>query len=92
MNQVTQTRLPGVGTKFSIPTSHGGRLAVIQHNDGMRESYFFQRRDDGGEAGLQRRTGGFQACFAAFGQQRQQASLRGRKLIWIGGGLGEPQE
>jgi len=46
VNQVTQTRLPGVGTKFSIPTSHGGRLAVIQHNDGMREIYFFQRRDD----------------------------------------------
>ena len=46
MNQVTQTRLPGVGTKFSIPTSHGGRLAVIQHNDGMREIYFFRRRDD----------------------------------------------
>jgi K+:H+ antiporter subunit KhtT len=46
MAQVTQTRLPGVGTKFSLPTAHGGRLAVIQHNDGMREVYFFRRRDD----------------------------------------------
>jgi TrkA domain protein len=46
MEQVTQTRLPGVGTKFSLPTAHGGRLAVIQHNDGMREIYFFRRRSD----------------------------------------------
>lgn len=46
MNQVTQTRLPGVGTKFSISTSHGVRLAVIQHNDGMREVYVFKHRDD----------------------------------------------
>ncbi len=46
MEQVTQTRLPGVGVKFSLPTSHGGRLAVIQHNDGLREIYFFRRRDD----------------------------------------------
>ncbi len=46
MAQVTQTRLPGVGTKFSLPTAHGGRLAVIQHNDGMREVYVFRRRDD----------------------------------------------
>ncbi len=46
MEQVTQTRLPGVGVKFSLPTSHGGRLAVIQHNDGMREVYFFRRRTD----------------------------------------------
>jgi TrkA domain protein len=46
MNQVTQTRLPGVGTKFAFGTAHGGRIAVIQHNDGMREIYFFRRRDD----------------------------------------------
>lgn len=46
MNEVTQTRLPGVGTKFSFGTAHGGRIAVIQHNDGMREIYFFRRRDD----------------------------------------------
>lgn len=46
MTDVTQTRLPGVGTKFSVPLTHGGRLAVIQHNDGMREIYYFARRDD----------------------------------------------
>jgi TrkA domain protein len=46
MNQVTETRLPGVGVKYSLGTAHGGRLAVIQHNDGMREIYFFRRRGD----------------------------------------------
>ena len=46
MNEVTQTRLPGVGTKFTLPTSRGGRLTVIQHNDGPREIYYFKRRDD----------------------------------------------
>ena len=46
MTDVTQTRLPGVGTKFTFGTAHGGRIAVIQHNDGLREIYFFKRRDD----------------------------------------------
>jgi TrkA domain protein len=36
-----ETRLPGVGTKFSIRLVHGDRLAVILHNDGKRELYFF---------------------------------------------------
>ena len=45
MTQVTQTRLPGIGTKFTLATAHGGRLAVIQHNDGVREIYYFRRRD-----------------------------------------------
>ncbi|MBW3593081.1 MAG: potassium transporter TrkA [Actinobacteria bacterium] len=46
MNQVTQTRLPGVGTKFTLATTGGARLAVIQHNDGIREVYYFARQDD----------------------------------------------
>jgi TrkA domain protein len=46
MNQVTETRLPGVGVKYTLATAHGGRLTVIQHNDGMREIYFFRRRSD----------------------------------------------
>jgi TrkA domain protein len=46
MDQLTQTRLPGIGVKFSFALAHGGRLAVIQHNDGAREVYFFRRRDD----------------------------------------------
>jgi TrkA domain protein len=46
MDQLTQTRLPGVGTKFTFGLAHGGRLTVIQHNDGMREIYFFRRAGD----------------------------------------------
>ena len=37
-----ETRLPGVGTKFTFRLDDGGRLAVIQHNDGVRELYFFR--------------------------------------------------
>lgn len=44
-HDLRQTRLPGVGTKFSLELNHGGRLAVIQHNDGTREVYAFRRRD-----------------------------------------------
>ena len=47
MDQLTQTRLPGVGTKFTFGLAHGGRLTVIQHNDGMREVYFFRRGEIG---------------------------------------------
>jgi TrkA domain protein len=46
MDGLTQTRLPGIGVKFNLDLSHGGRLAVIQHNDGAREIYYFRRRDD----------------------------------------------
>ncbi len=45
-NELRQTRLPGVGTKFTFETDHGGRLAVIQHLDGLREVYFFKRTHD----------------------------------------------
>jgi TrkA domain protein len=44
--EMSQTRLPGVGTKFSFVTDHGARVAVIQHVDGTRELYVFRRRDD----------------------------------------------
>ena len=44
--EVRQTRLPGVGTKFALTLDSGGRLAVILHNDGKRELYFFARADD----------------------------------------------
>ena len=37
--ELRQTRLPGVGTKFTVPLDRGGRLAVILHNDGKREIY-----------------------------------------------------
>jgi TrkA domain protein len=41
-----ETRLPGVGTKFTIRLDDGGRLAVILHNDGKRELYFFRHAHD----------------------------------------------
>ena len=41
-----ETRLPGIGTKFTIRLDDGGRLAVILHNDGKREIYFFRHADD----------------------------------------------
>lgn len=41
-----ETRLPGVGTKFTIRLDGGGRLAVILHLDGRRELYFFEHADD----------------------------------------------
>ena len=44
--QMNETRLPGVGVKYSLPLSGGGRLSVILHNDGKRELYFFGSGDD----------------------------------------------
>jgi len=44
--ELRKTQLPGVGTKFAFEPEHGGRLAVIQHLDGMREVYFFRRAGD----------------------------------------------
>src|SRR6266581_3195164 len=41
-----ETRLPGVGWKFTLRLDGGGRLAVIVHNDGKRELYFFRRAED----------------------------------------------
>ncbi len=41
-----ETRLPGIGTKFTIRLDAGARLAVILHNDGKREVYWFRRADD----------------------------------------------
>ena len=41
-----ETRLPGVGVKYAFRTAVGGRLAVIIHNDGQREIYFYRRASD----------------------------------------------
>ena len=41
-----ETRLPGVGSKFTLRLDAGGRLAIILHNDGKRELYFFRRAED----------------------------------------------
>ena len=37
-----ETRLPGVGTKFTIRLAAGGRLSIILHNDGKRELYWLR--------------------------------------------------
>jgi K+:H+ antiporter subunit KhtT len=44
--ELRETRLPGVGVKYTFRTAQGGRLAVIQHNDGQREIYYYDRDDD----------------------------------------------
>jgi len=41
-----ETRLPGVGVKYGFRLGNGGRLAIILHNDGPREIYYFRRADD----------------------------------------------
>ena len=41
-----ETRLPGIGTKFTLGLDDGGRLTVILHNDGKREIYYFRRGDE----------------------------------------------
>ena len=43
---IRETRLPGVGVKYSLPLDGGARLTVILHNDGLREIYWFRRGDD----------------------------------------------
>ena len=41
-----ETRLPGVGVKYGFRLAGGGRLAIILHNDGKRELYWFRHADD----------------------------------------------
>jgi K+:H+ antiporter subunit KhtT len=36
-----ETRMPGVGVKYTLHTARGGRIAVIQHMDGQREIYYY---------------------------------------------------
>jgi TrkA domain protein len=45
-NELRETRLPGVGVKYTCLTAHGGRLTVILHNEGLREVYWFRRPND----------------------------------------------
>jgi K+:H+ antiporter subunit KhtT len=47
-----ETRLPGIGVKYGFSLSQGGRLAVVLHNDGTREIYFFRHRHDDEPAGV----------------------------------------
>jgi TrkA domain protein len=41
-----ETRLPGIGTKFTLVLDGGGRVVVIVHNDGKRELYYFRHTAD----------------------------------------------
>jgi TrkA domain protein len=41
-----ETRLPGIGVKYVLRLDDGARLTVIMHNDGPREIYYFQRRNE----------------------------------------------
>jgi len=51
-----ETRLPGIGSKFTLRLDTGDRLAIIVHNDGKRELYFFRRgRDEERQSGQQGR-------------------------------------
>jgi TrkA domain protein len=44
--ELKETRLPGVGVKWSLVTASGSRVTVIQHNDGDREVYVHRRPRD----------------------------------------------
>jgi TrkA domain protein len=41
-----ETRLPGIGVKYGFRLDVGGRISLIQHNDGKRQLYWFRRADD----------------------------------------------
>lgn len=45
-HELRETRLPGIGVKYTTRTAHGGRLTVILHNEGQREIYWFRHADD----------------------------------------------
>ena len=44
-HELRETRLPGIGVKYAFGLDAGGRLAVIQPNDGRRELYSFRHAD-----------------------------------------------
>lgn len=41
-----ETRLPGIGVRFDLRPDDGGRVTVIQHNDGQREIYVYRRGEE----------------------------------------------
>jgi TrkA domain protein len=43
--ELRETRLPGIGVKYTCLAAHGGRIAVILHNEGLREIYYFRHAD-----------------------------------------------
>lgn len=47
-----QSRLPGIGFKYDLPLGAGGRMSVIQHNDGTRQIYFYRDEADDSPASV----------------------------------------
>ena len=45
MSTISEAYLPGVGRKFQIESIRGDRLIVIIHDDGVREIYYFDRKN-----------------------------------------------
>ena len=45
MAEVTETRLPGVGTRYEFSTGAGERVAVLSHRTGRREIAVFDQAD-----------------------------------------------
>jgi TrkA domain protein len=41
--ELRETRLPGIGVKYTLDPDEGGRVTIILHNDGKRELYWFRR-------------------------------------------------
>ena len=46
MLEVRETRLPGVGTKFTLRTARGEKVSSVVHLDGMREIYHYHDEDE----------------------------------------------
>ena len=46
MIEVRETRLPGVGTKFTMSTHRDEAVCAVVHVDGTRELYHFEDKDD----------------------------------------------
>lgn len=46
MVDVKETRLPGVGTKFTIQTHRDEKLCSVVHLDGLREIYAYEDEDE----------------------------------------------
>jgi len=46
MTEIRETRLPGIGTKFSLDTRRDENVCVIVHTNGMREIYHLADDED----------------------------------------------
>ena len=41
----TETPLPGVGVRYAFAMAHGGRLAIVDRDDGIAELYYYASAD-----------------------------------------------